>query len=86
MKNDLKVLLEIGDRIVSEDIQRLLEESGIYSILESDNPASSVINIYSGLDANENITIRVNRNDFPEAIKVLCNSQYKDLFVSDIPE
>ena len=79
MKNDLRILLEISDRIVAEDIQSILEESGIYSILDSDHPASSVISIYSGLNTIENITLRVNNDDFQKSIEVLSMTQYKDL-------
>jgi len=79
MENDLKVLLEIGDKVVAEDIQRILEESNIYSILDSDNPASSVLNIYSGLNAIENLAIRVNNNDYLKAIEAIRKSHYKDL-------
>ena len=43
MNNDLTILLEIDDRVIAEDIQVLLEDSQIYSLLVSDNPASSVL-------------------------------------------
>jgi hypothetical protein len=79
MENDLKILLETDDRVIAEDIQRILEESGIYSILNSDNAASSILSIYSGLNAGENIILRVNNNDFPKALEVLSRSQYKNL-------
>jgi hypothetical protein len=78
-ESDLKVIAEIADRSVAEDIQMILEESGIYSILDSDNPASSMINVYSGLNPFENISLRVNRNDFDKAAEVLGNTQYHDL-------
>jgi len=72
-------IVEIGDKVVAEDIQRILEESNIYSILDSDNPASSVLNIYSGLNAIENLAIRVNNNDYLKAIEAIRKSHYKDL-------
>ncbi len=82
MESDLKILLEIDDRVIAENIQRILEESSIYSIIYSDNPASSILNIFSGLNANENIILRVNNNDFPKAIEVLSKTQYKNLLTN----
>ena len=76
---DLTVLLEINDKIIAEDIKRVLEELGIYSILESDNPASSVLNAYMGSNPNEKISIQVNENDYQEALEIIRNSPYKDL-------
>jgi len=32
-KDDLRILLSIEDRFIAEDIQRFLEESGIYTML-----------------------------------------------------
>jgi len=49
--NDLRVLLSTEDRIVAENIQSILEEHDIYTMLVSDNPASSVIGIY-GIKCN----------------------------------
>lgn len=82
MGSDLKTLLEIDDKIVAEDIQRILEESNIYSILVSDNPASSVLNVYFGSTTIEGIVIQVSRADYPKAIKIICNSCYKDLLAN----
>lgn len=79
MENDLMNLLEINDMIVAEDIQRVLEDSQIYSLLVSDNPASSVLNVYSGLNPIENISIQVNKNDYQKALELINDSPYKDL-------
>lgn len=79
MKTDLTVLLEIDDMIVAEDIQRVLEDSQIYSLLVSDNPASSVLNVYSGFNPTENVTIQINKNDYQKAVEIINNSAYKDL-------
>jgi len=49
-KNDLRLLLSIEDRVIAEDIQNMLEESEIYTMLVSDNPASSVLSSYMGLN------------------------------------
>ena len=61
--NDLKVLLSTEDRIVAEDIQSILEEHDIYTMLVSDNPASSIITTYSGLNPGECVDIQINEND-----------------------
>ncbi|MBN1651870.1 MAG: DUF2007 domain-containing protein [Bacteroidales bacterium] len=78
-KNEIVRLLSIDDRILAEDIQRLLDESGIYTLLVSDNPASSVMNAYTGLNAIERIEIQINKLDYQQAIEALHQSPYKDL-------
>ncbi len=79
MSNDLKLLMKIEDRIIAEDIQNILEENGIYTILESDNPASSIISTYSGLNPIETIEIKINVIDFQRALEILNESAYKEL-------
>lgn len=79
MDKDLTILLETDDNVVAEDIQILLEGAQIYSVLVSDNPASSVLNVYSGFAPIENISIQVNNNDYPEALEIIKNSIYKEL-------
>ncbi len=78
-KNEIVRLLTIDDRILAEDIQRLLDDSGIYTLLVSDNPASSVMTAYTGLNTSERIEIQINKLDYQQAIKILHNSPYKDL-------
>jgi hypothetical protein len=82
MDNDLTTLLEIDDRVIAEDIQVLLEDSQIYSLLVSDNPASSVLNVYSGFSPAESISIQVNKNDYPKAVEIINNSAYKELLTN----
>ncbi len=79
-KNDLRLLISIEDRVIAEDIQGILEESEIYTILVSDNPASSIISTYSGLNPMECIDIQLNKNDYQRAIEILIDSPYKELF------
>jgi len=69
--NDLRVLLSTEDRIVAENIQSILEEQEIYTMLVSDNPASSVIGIYMGSSAMETIDIQINNEDYQRAIEIL---------------
>jgi hypothetical protein len=78
-KNDLRLLLSIEDRVIAEDIQNLLEESEIYTMLVSDNPASSILTTYSGFNPLESIDIQINKNDYQRAIEILIDSPYKDL-------
>jgi len=78
-KNDLRLLISIEDRVIAEDIQNILEESEIYTMLVSDNPASSIITTYSGLNPVESIEIQININDYQRAIEILTDSPYKEL-------
>ena len=78
-KNDLRILLSIDDRFIAEDLQRFLEESDIYTMLVSDNPASSVLSSYMGLNPTENIDIQINIEDYQRAIEILSDSPYKEL-------
>ena len=78
-KNDLKLLLSIEDRVIAEDIQNILEESEIYTMLVSDNPALSILTTYSGLNPVESIEIQINKNDYERAIEILIDSPYKEL-------
>ena len=88
-KDDLRLLLSLEDRIIAEDIQGLLEESEIYTMLVSDNPASSIMTTYTGFNAAESIGIQINTEDYQRAIDILIDSPYKELIDSttpDIPE
>ena len=69
--NDLRVLLSTEDRVMAEDIQSILEEHEIYTMLVSDNPASSVIGIYMGSSAMEMIDIQINEEDYQRAVEIL---------------
>ena len=81
-KNDLRLLLSIEDRVIAEDIQNMLEESEIYTMLVSDNPASSVLSSYMGLNPTESIDIQINKEDYQRAIEILIDSPYKELVVN----
>lgn len=78
-KNDLRLLMSIEDRVIAEDIQSILEESEIYTMLVSDNPASSILSIYSGLNPMECIDIQISEKDYERAIEILIDSPYKEL-------
>jgi len=69
--NELRGLLSTEDRVIAEDIQSILEEHDIYTMLVSDNPASSVIGIYMGSSAMETIDIQINNEDYQRAIEIL---------------
>ena len=78
-KNDLRLLLSMEDRVLAEDIQSFLEESDIYTMLVSDNPASSVLGSYTGLNPTESIDIQINIEDYRRAIEILTDSPYKEI-------
>jgi len=78
-ENDLRLLLSIDDRVIAEDIQATLEEYEIYTMLVSDNPASSVLGSYTGLNPIETVEIQINKNDYQRAVEILKNSDFKEL-------
>lgn len=78
MANDTQALLKTDDRIMAEDIKSLLEESEIYSLLRSDNPAGSIMTAYVG-SALEGITIIVNKDEYLKAKEIIQNSPFVDV-------
>ncbi len=78
-KNDLRLLISTEDRVIAEDMQRVLEEFEIYTMLVSDNPASSFLSTYFGLNPTESIDVQINKNDYQRAIEILNDSPYKKL-------
>ena len=84
MKNNIITLLQVDDMGVAKEIQALLEESDIYCLLISDNPASSIINVYGGFNPAENVTVQVNESDFQAAAEIIGNSFYKDLLSNQL--
>jgi len=79
--SDIKPLLAVEDKVIADEIKRILEEAGIYSLLESDNPASSFHQVYMGSAARENITLSVTLDSFEAAQKVIQEHGYQDLLV-----
>ena len=77
--NDIMRLLSIDDRGIAEEIKDLLEESEIYTMLVTDNPASSFINTYFGFNPTESLELQINNRDYQRAIEILNESPYKDL-------
>ena len=77
--HDLKTLLTVDDRLIAEDIQAILEEHEIYTILFSDNSAASIISTYSGLNPIESIELKTTILDYPKAIEIVLESQYNEL-------
>lgn len=76
---DIRLLASIPGRVIAEEIQRLLEASGIYTVLVSDNPASSVLNAHMGSYPMETIHIRINSKEYQQAIEILANGPYEEL-------
>ncbi len=83
MNHNLTTLLQVDDMFVAKDIQSILEESNIYCLLISDNPASSIMNVYSGFNPAECVTIQINESDYPAAVEAVNNSFYKDLLSNE---
>ena len=69
--NELRGLLSTEDRVIAEDIQSILEEHDIYTMLVSDNPASSVLTMYVGASLAETIDIQINKEDYQRAVEIL---------------
>jgi superfamily II DNA/RNA helicase len=83
MSTDLKELLILPDRPLAEEIQREMEEAGIYSLLQSDNPAASVMSIYGGPSVSESITILVHKDIYDKAVGFIQSSAYWELLSNE---
>jgi len=79
MAQDTQILLKTDDRIMAEDIRSLLEESDIYTLLRSDNPASSVMSFYGGINPLEGITMIVNVDEYLKAKEIIQNSPFAEV-------
>jgi len=77
--NDFRLLFSTGDRGIAEEIKSFLEEFEIYTMLVSDNLASSYVSINYGFNLTEGIDIQINENDYQRAIELLNDSPYKEL-------
>lgn len=77
--NHLRLLFSTGDRGFAEEIKCFLEEFEINTMLVSDNPASSYMVTYFGLNPTESIDIQINENDYQRTIEILNDSPYKEL-------
>lgn len=78
-KNDLRLLVSLGDRMIAENIKSVLEEFEIYTILVSDNPASSFVSTYFGFNPPESIDIQINKDDYQRAVEILKESPFREL-------
>ena len=83
-EDEILVLLTIDNMILAQDIRRYLEDRGVHTLVESDNPASSVMNIYTGMNAIEGISIKTLASEFETACNILEKSPYSG-YVSDHP-
>jgi hypothetical protein len=84
MPTDLKQLLTVRTRALAQEIQNYLESKGIICLLESDNPASSIMNIYMGGTTIESLTIFVHASAFPKAVGFIKKSPYHGILTSDL--
>ena len=83
MANDITVLLKVSDKPIAEEIQRILEDAGIYTLLKSDNPASSALSMYVGSQVSESITMYVTKDDYVKATNTLQDTPYWDLLAEE---
>jgi hypothetical protein len=84
MSTDLKQLLTVTNRALAEEIQNYLESKTIICLLKSDNPASSVLNLYMGGATLESITIFVHSSVFAQAVGFIKESPYHEIITSDL--
>jgi len=77
-KDEILVLCIVDNMIVAQDMRRYLEEKGIYTLIESDNPASSVMNVYTGMNAFESISIKIVASEFEKACNALESSPFSE--------
>ena len=70
-------LANVTNRPVANQIRELLEKNNIYCVIESDNSASSVLNVISGMTINENIQIHVNEKEYKQAVKILKGTLFE---------
>lgn len=79
MVQDTRILLTTDDRVMAEDIRSLLIESDIYTLLRSDNPASTVMGFYVGVNPLEGITMMVNEDEYQKAKEIIQTSHFADV-------
>ncbi len=77
--SDLRLLISTGERGLAEEVKSYLEEFEIYTMMVSDNPASSYIGVYFGFNPTESIDIQINKDDYQKAIEILHKSPYEEL-------
>ncbi len=79
--SDIQALVKVPDKVLAEEIKRLLEEGGIYSLLHSDDPAGSVVNVYFGSSFKGSYTIQINSNDILIARSIIDDNGYNDFLI-----
>ncbi len=77
----IKPLFQISDKVIAEEVKRILEEEGIFSLLSSDDPAESVMNTYFGSAFKGNYTLQVNGDDYLKARTITEESGYGDFLM-----
>ncbi|MBN2519901.1 MAG: DUF2007 domain-containing protein [Bacteroidales bacterium] len=81
--NELVSLVKVNDKAIAEEIQHVLQETGIYSILKSDHPASSALSMYVGNNVFETISVYVTKDNSFRASQILENTPYYQLFIEE---
>ncbi len=78
----IKTLFRISDKVIAEEVKRILEEKGIFSLISSDDPAESVMNTYFGSAFKGGIyTIQINGDDYLNARSIVEESGYGDFLM-----
>lgn len=72
----------LSDGPIAEEIQRIMEEEGIYSLLQSNNPASSVTRAYLGSVQMDYFFIKINKDDYTKAKEIVITHGYEDFLIA----
>lgn len=78
METEIKDLMKLTNRTIAQEVQHLLEEHGIYSLIESDHPASSLMAVYSRMNVIEDLVVKVHRDDEMGARSVIVAGGYEE--------
>ena len=79
MAEDPRFLLKTDDSIMAEDIKRFIEESNIYTLIQNDKPASSVMGGYVDFNPMEVSTIIVQVLGYSKAKEIIQNSPFAEV-------
>ena len=78
-EKDTRVLIKTNERFLAEEIQGFLDASGIYTMIVSDNAATSVMKAFMGSNPTESVRLVVNKNDYQKAVDLISDSPYKEV-------
>ena len=70
---DTRILFRTDRRRKAEEVQRYLDEAKVYTLIASDNAASSALNAFLGTNPSERVQVQVNKEDYEKAVKLLTD-------------